>query len=151
MNLFEILLFVHITSVVVWVGGSILLQIVGARFAAANDAVASAAFGQHTADVGTKIFMPASILVLASGIWMVADRGIPWEEPFVVYGIVAIVVTTIVGAGFLGPQAAKLATLVQEKGPAAPEVGAATKKFLMIARIDTLVLLSAIFMMAVQP
>ncbi len=151
MNLYEILLFVHITSVVVWVGGSIALQVVGGRFAAAKDPVASAAYGQHTADVGTKIFMPASILVLASGIWMVADAGIPWEEPFVVYGIVAIVVTTVVGAAFLGPQAAKLATLVQEKGPAAPEVDAATKKFLTVARIDTVILLSAIFMMAVKP
>ncbi len=151
MDLFEILLFVHITSVVVWVGGSILLQVVGGRFAAANDAVASAAYGQHTADVGTKVFMPASILVLASGIWMVADAGIPWEEPFVVYGIVAVVVTTVVGAAVLGPQAAKLATLVQEKGPAAPEIKAATQRFLMIARIDTLVLLSAIFMMTVKP
>jgi hypothetical protein len=151
MDLYEILLFVHITSVVIWVGGSIALQVVGSRFAAANDAVASAAYGQHTADVGTKIFMPASIAVLASGIWMVADASIPWEEPFVVYGIAAIVVSTVVGAAFLGPQAAKLATLVQEKGPAAPEVEVATKRFLTIARIDTVVLLSAIFVMTVKP
>lgn len=151
MDLYEILLFVHITSVVVWVGGSIALEVVGGRFAAANDAVASAAYGQHTADLGTKLFMPASIAVLVSGIWMVADAGIPWEEPFVVYGIVAIVVTTVIGAAFLGPQTAKLEALVQEKGPAAPEVGVATKRFLTITRINTLVLLSAIFVMTVKP
>ena len=151
MDLYEILLFVHITAVVVWVGGAIALQVVGGRFAAASDPVASAAYGQHTADLGTKLFMPASIAVLASGIWMVADAGIDWEEPFVVYGIAAIVVSTIIGAAVLGPQSAKLASLVQEKGPAAPEIAVATKKFLTIARVDTVILLSAIFMMAVKP
>lgn len=146
----EFLLFVHVTATVVWVGAGVGLEIIGSRFNNAGDPAAAAAFGKHTADLGQKLFMPGAVVVLATGILMVLDSDWEFQDAFIAVGIGAVIVTSVVGAAVLGPLSVKLATLV-EKGADPSEIRVQTTRFLGIARLNTLILVIAIFFMTVRP
>lgn len=146
----EFLLFVHVTATVVWVGAGVGLEIIGSRFNNAGDPAAAAAFGKHTADLGQKLFMPGAVVVLATGILMVLDSDWEFQDAFIAVGIGAVIVTSVVGAAVLGPLSVKLATLV-EKGADPSEIRVQTTRFLGIARLNTLILVVAIFFMTVRP
>lgn len=146
----EFLLFVHVTATAVWVGAGVALEVVGARFDKAGDPAAAAAYGKHTANLGEKLFMPCSILVLVTGILMVLDSRWEFQDAFIAFGIGAVIVSSVIGAAVLGPLSNKLAALV-EKGAPASAINVQTKRFLGIARLNTLLLVVAIFFMSVKP
>lgn len=150
MSWFKFLLFVHVTATAVWVGAGVGLEIIGARFNNAGDPAAAAAFGKHTADLGQKLFMPGAVVVLVTGILMVLDSRWEFQDAFIAFGIGAVIVSSVIGAAVLGPLSNKLAALV-EKGAPSSAINVQTKKFLGIARLNTLLLVVAIFFMSVKP
>lgn len=57
--------------------------------------------------VVNRTIMPASLLVLISGIAMVLEDGDHFEDIFVTIGIIGAVATIVVGAGVLSPRMRK--------------------------------------------
>jgi hypothetical protein len=57
----------------------------------------------------------------------------------------------VIGAGFLGPQAGKIANAVEAHGPDSPQAEALIRRVLMVARIDLVILVFAIFDMVLKP
>ena len=74
------------------------------------------------------------IVLMHKGHW---DYGDFWP----LFGLVAWGVSFLVGAAFLGPQAGKLAKLIEVKGPNDPDVAARTSRIIAVARADVVLIL----------
>lgn len=142
--------FFHVLLAVVWVGGAILLQVL-AQFALRSKLPGRAAeFARETEWVGKRVFTPASILVLLLGIWLVHDGSWGFGHFWIIAGFVAFVVSFVVGAGFLGPEAGRLGREIEAQGADSPAVKSRIARIVNIARIDLAVLIFIIFLMVTK-
>jgi hypothetical protein len=73
MSWFQLLLFLHVSMAVIWVGGGLMLQVLGFRLAGAGDPARGAAFGHEIEWIGTRVFAPSSLLAFATGVLLVID------------------------------------------------------------------------------
>lgn len=151
MSKLDIFLFIHVLAAASWVGGGIMVQLYGNRFMKANDPNLMRQFGETTEFIGTKFFMPASILTLVFGILLVNEIGFEYTEPFVIYGIAAVAFSALVGAIYLGPESGKIGALIAEKGPEDPEAQRRVARLINVSRFELLILIGAVFMMTVKP
>jgi len=151
MSLYEVLLFFHILAAAIWVGGSFALQVRAERAVRAWDHVAIQSVNADAEFLGIRVFFPASMVVLAAGIWLVIETSFGWTEPFVVVGLGIFVLSAITGMAFFSPETTKLKELIPAQGLDAPEVKARIKRITMMSRIDVTLLVIAIFFMATKP
>jgi hypothetical protein len=66
------------------------------------------------------------------------------------FGFLVWVCSTIVGAGYLGPESGRLSTLVDERGPEDPEYQRLRRIF-FVSRIELLLLVLAVLDMTIKP
>jgi uncharacterized membrane protein len=146
---------VHVTFVVFWVGGGLLLTILAVLAARREDPDELAMIARQAAFAGEKLFAPAGLVVLAMGIAMLINGGgggvIHWGKFWVLAGLVGYGLTFVTGVGVLAPMAKKIAALIDEKGAAAAETQAAIGKLLLIARFDVALLLLVVADMVTKP
>lgn len=97
MNLYGVLKFIHVLSVVLWIGGVAALWITTLRIARAGDYPTVARLLPVGMTYGQRVVGPTSGLVLITGIWM-AIIGHLFSQPFVGIGMTGILVHFILGA-----------------------------------------------------
>ena len=148
---YTILKTVHVLAAVLWVGGGITVNILGTRVVRSREGTAMARFGRETEWIGTHVFTPAALLVLLFGVFTVINGHIGFGHGWVLFGIAGIVFTALTGSLFLGPQAKKLAALVESRGPDDPEVVERLRRLLMISRLDLTVLILVVVDMVLKP
>ena len=148
-NLDKWLVAVHVLCAVIWVGGSFYSQALAIR-AQGNGAIPLSAFAKDTEFAGLRVFLPASLLLLASGIWLVS-RDVFTLDEWVVYGLVVIAVSIAMGAGFLGPESGRIAKLMDERGDGDAEVSRRIKRIFLVSRIELILLLSVVIVMVTKP
>jgi uncharacterized membrane protein len=140
---YELWLFVHISGVAIWIGGGVVAQVFGALAKASGDPARSAAYGKDMGSVGPWVFMPASLVVLASGILLVVNGNWDWSETFIVLGLVGWAVVSFTFFGYVGMRMAA-------EGPS-PALGAEVGRLVLLARVMILVLFALVFVMVVKP
>jgi len=142
---------VHVIVAVFWVGGGLLLTVLGLKAEMADDPNEVVTLARWAAWVGEKLFAPAGGIVLAMGIAMMINTDWGWGKFWVVVGLIGYAATMFTGIRILSPQAERIAKLSEEKGPTAPETLAAISRILLIARIDVAVLLLVVADMVTKP
>jgi uncharacterized membrane protein len=142
---------VHVIFAVVWIGGGLLLTILGLAADRQSDAEGLAVVARQSALVGEKLFAPAGLIVLSMGIAMMINTDWGWNKFWVIFGLIGYAATFINGIAVLGPQSRKLAAQMQSSGATAPETQAAIKRILLLARVDMAVLLLVIVDMVTKP
>ena len=142
---------VHVVVAVFWVGGGLLLTVLGLRAERADDPNEMATLARQAAFAGEKLFAPAGLIVLAMGIAMMININWGWGKFWVVAGLVGYALTFVTGIGVLSPLAKKIDLLLKEKGPAAPETQAAIQRILLVARFDIAILLLVVADMVTKP
>ncbi|MEA1901901.1 MAG: DUF2269 family protein [Actinomycetota bacterium] len=91
------LLILHILAAAAWIGGTIMLGFAGPRMAKAGGPAAGA-WLQVTLDASGKYFMPAAILSLLTGSFLVETNDAwAWSDTFVWIGAVVIVLAIVIG------------------------------------------------------
>ena len=150
MTLYELLLFVHVLAAALWVGGVIMLKIQSDRVLRA-DPNRAAELAIETERVGTGVIMPASIVLLVAGIWMVFEGDWGFRPLWVKLGLAIYVISAVAGAVFLGPHYKRIGELRAERGPDDPEVGERLRRISALSWIDVGLLVAAVFVMTVKP
>lgn len=152
MDLFEGLKVFHVLAAVIWVGGAAAVQVFAIRTLGAAEPARMAAFAKDAEWVGTRIFTPASLLVLAMGIWMVVDRpDFAFGDTWIVLGLGGILFSALVGSLFLGPESGRIGKLIEANGADNPEVQRRLRRIFVISRIELVVLLLIVVDMVVKP
>lgn len=142
---------VHVTVAVFWVGGGLLLTVLGLKAERSDDPDEIVTLARWAAWVGERLFAPAGGIVLLAGIAMMIDTDWGWGKFWVVVGLLGYAATMVTGMAILSPQAKRVAELSESKGTTAPETLAAIRKILLIARFDVAVLLVVVADMVTKP
>jgi uncharacterized membrane protein len=140
---------IHVFFAIVWLGGGSMLALLAWRANRAKDTGQLLVIGKQAEFLGTRVFMPSSLIVLAMGFVLMHKGGFSYSDFWTLFGLVGWCVSFVVGAAFLGPQAGKLGKLMETHGPEDPLVIARLERVLNVARVDMiLVLLIAVDMVA---
>jgi uncharacterized membrane protein len=142
---------IHITFAVIWIGGGMLLTILGVIAERQKDPAALAAVARQAAMVGQKLFSPAAVVVLLAGIAMMINGSLDWGKFWVSFGLLGFLSSFIVGVAFLAPASSRVAALIDTEGVESPAAQAQIARILLIARYDIAVLLLVVFDMVLKP
>lgn len=145
--------FVHVLSAVVWVGGACTVQVYALLALRTNDPVRVAAFAGDTEFVGTRIFLPTSLILLVSGFFALHDSSGAWtlHQGWVQFGLAVIALSIVVGAGYLGPESGRIARATEAGGVESPEVQQRIRRIFLVSRVELVFLLAVVFDMVVKP
>ena len=127
---YQWLLTVHILAAVVWVGGAFTLQVMAIRVVRDPDPARLAAFARDTEVVGMRVFLPASLVLLLFGFWLVHEGNWSLSEGWLTFGLIVIGISIVTGAGFLGPESGRIARVIEAEGPASSRCAAADQPHL---------------------
>ena len=156
-RLYDLVLFVHVTAVVVAFGPTFaypFFQTVVERVSPSS--VPAMLRAMHTSS--RYLVTPGLLVVLASGIYLTVD-GWDFGQRFVVVGLAIIVVLIILGATFFDRHEARLIELsardVDARGAGEVELSAeywaVSKRFARVGMTASLLVLVAVFFMTVKP
>ncbi|MFN2526415.1 MAG: DUF2269 family protein [Actinomycetota bacterium] len=151
MNLYRILLFVHVTAVAIWVGGAVMFHVIAERAAASNDVGRISALLQDGEALGKRYFGPATMVTLLAGLWLVFEGDWGFDHLFIIGGLVGLVLTAIIGFGMIQPAASRTGAALAQAGAVTEEVRAGLARIRNISRADLLLLLVILFLMTTKP
>ena len=142
---------IHVLFVVIWIGGGMAITILGLRAERAGSGAEVATIARQAAFMGERVFAPAAVVVVASGIGMVSNASLGFDHFWIEFGLLGFLSTFVIGVAVLMPRAKKLVALLDARGPDDPEAQAAVSSILLIARADMAVLLLVIIDMVAKP
>ncbi|HSR15134.1 MAG TPA: DUF2269 family protein [Gemmatimonadales bacterium] len=151
MSFEEFLAFVHIVASIVWVGGAIGFEFTahGAMKRGGDEGMKLLA---RDADRIGRLFGLSSALVLAFGIWAVADRSYySFSDTWIWLSLVITGLLFLMGPLFFLPNSAKLVAESETKGGSHPEVMARAKRVLNVAHLDSVAALFVVYLMVAKP
>jgi uncharacterized membrane protein len=150
-DLYETLKSIHVLAVVIWVGGAFVVQFFAVRAQRADDPARVALFAKDAEWVGQGVFMPASLVVLASGIWAVIEGSWSWGDVWVLWGLGGAAFSAVLGATFLGPESGRIGALIGERGASDPEAQRRISRIYAVSRIELVILFSVVLVMVIKP
>jgi uncharacterized membrane protein len=148
MDFVSLLKFVHVCAAVLWVGGGMTMVLGGLLLARARTPDDQMAHIRTVALLGTRLFMPASIATLVSGLSLQFAAGWGWQ-PFTVLGLIGVAFTATFGAMVLGPSCERAAKMAQSWG--AVSALPMLRRIYRLAALDYAVQFSVIFLMVTKP
>ncbi len=101
--------FAHVVGAVVWVGGGITLSLIGVRARRSGNLAVIGEFARTLSYVGLRVFTPAVLIVLVSGVWLVLTSS-EWnfKQLWVLLALGAFLVAFLIGAVYLSRSAIQL-------------------------------------------
>src|SRR5207248_7298518 len=126
----------HVGAAVVWVGGGLFITICAVLAELADNDDQLLQIGHWAETVAGRLFPAMSFVVLGFGIAMTMNGDIPYNQFWIIFGLVAWALSAATGIAFLGPESKRLNKAAAEHGPKAPEVQARPRRTLFVARAD---------------
>src|SRR4051794_9447823 len=142
---------IHVTFAVLWVGGGTMLTILAIVAERSDDPMQIANVARQAATVGEKFFAPVGLVTFLMGIAMMVNTNWGWDKFWVVVGLAGYLATFSIGLGFIAPTVKKLHAAIETNGPTDPASVALTKRIMLIARIDTALLIIVVLDMVTKP
>ena len=150
MDAYEIFLFGHLLGVIAWVGTNIGLTFLTLRVKARGPE-STMEFAHDVNWLGTRLQMPASLLVLVFGFLLVNKVGYSLGDAWISFALAVYLFSFILGAGFLGPESGRIAAIAEERGPTDPEAQRRLGRVLLLGRIELVLLILVVLDMVVKP
>ena len=150
LTLYEALLFLHILAAAIWIGGATLLQILYFRMRAASPQ-RMVNFMGDAEFVGTRVFAPASLLLVILGFGLVAEGSWDLGDFWILAALAVFLASFVTGVAFLGPENGRIAALAAERPADDPELGSRIRRLLLVSRIELVLLILVILDMVIKP
>ena len=151
MDLYELLLFLHIAAAVIWVGSGFLLNVQAYRANKIDDVDGLKRVANDSSQLAEKLFIPASLTVFIMGVLLVIESD-AWGfgQLWIVLGLIGYFATFATGLFVLKPRSEALTAELERDGMT-PSVVTKIREILVLARIDLVTLFLVIAVMAVKP
>ena len=143
-NLFK---FLHIVAVILWIGGVVTVGILNACIARTGERSAMAALGQQSAVFGRTLMGPAAGTALVAGIVMIVDGGIEFTTLWVLWGLIAIVLSMFLGSGPIRRAGEELAHRASNPESNGAGVAALRNRLRSLNVVNLVILFSAVWAM----
>lgn len=142
-------LFFHILAAAAWVGGGLALAALAIAARKQDDPAQELALVRLGGKIGGPFFGVSGLVLLGFGFALVAEGDWDWGEAFVIWGFAAWAFSLLTGIFYYGMEQRGL-DAAAERGDDA-EVRRRLNRYYMVGRIDSLVLVSAVFAMSAKP
>jgi len=142
--------FLHVLLAMVWVGGAIMLQLLGQGALASRLPGRLPEFATELEGIRRKVFIPVPLLVFLLGFYLVAEGDWGFGSAWVSLGILGAIVSIATGAAFLGPQNTKAARLARAEGAEAPGLRDTVTRILRVGLMDIGLLVFIVFLMVTK-
>ncbi len=150
-TLFHALLFVHIIAAAIWIGGALVGMLIGIFLSKQGDASAMSRFCTAFATIAGPAFGGSAMLVLGTGIWMVADSGIEFSALWVGLSLGGWLVATVLGATVVGLTWTKVGKELREPGATLEGVQPLLRKAVRWTWVDLAIRIVVVLLMVWQP
>jgi uncharacterized membrane protein len=147
---YTVLVTIHILAAATWVGGGSFITALSSRARREQVPERLAALLRLVEPVASRIFPGSGLILVITGFWMIYDFGWPYQT-WIILGIVGWAYSLTVGGALIGPTVGKANERFDQNGPT-DQVGLAlVNRYLMLARIDSLVLALVVADMVIKP
>jgi uncharacterized membrane protein len=150
LTLYTLLVFVHILAVCVWIGGGFVMEVMSLRLGGHPTKERVGQFFEIAHYVSPRVFMPAAIITLFSGVTLVLMGGAAFRDLWIVLALTGVGATIILGATQIGPNVMKMSDLLESSGDA-NEITRISKRLHFITRIDLVILVFVLLDMILRP
>ena len=150
MTLYEFLLTLHLLAVIVWLGGSWMLLILGLSVRSAG-VQRRVDYTRMTEKVPSIVFAIASIIVIGSGSWLVSEAGYDYSDTWITLGYAGWFVSFLFGVGFYGPEGKRRERVIEADGIESPAVTKSLTRVLTVAAIDSTIVTLVVLDMTMKP
>ena len=150
MSWYELWLFLHVTAAIVWIGGATAIQVFGILTKRAADPAKTAFLARNVSFTVMWVFLPAALVVIASGVGLTETGNWDWGEPFIVLGLVLWAVVALVAFGFLGRAMGRAGARLAAEGPS-PALALHMRNLVWLSRGLLAILVVIVFLMTVKP
>jgi uncharacterized membrane protein len=148
--MYELVKYVHILCAVAWVGGAFYAQLLALRVSRSTDPGDLPKLGHNIEFLGTRVFLPASILLFIAGVIMTTQRW-AFQQTWISIAIVLWLFSALIGSLYLGPRAKRVAKLFETEGPTSESGRALLARVFLVSRIELVSFLVIIALMVAKP
>jgi uncharacterized membrane protein len=148
MELRDVLLILHIAGAGAWLGANIV-QAMAPSLAARQGPAVQAGWYRVAAKLSSRLYMPAAILILVTGVWMVLlNDAYGFGTLFVTIGFVMIIIGALLGILVFDRGSEKAATAIETGDEAV--IRSTTGRIAGFGVLDTVLLLFTITAMVLR-
>jgi uncharacterized membrane protein len=145
---YTVLKTIHVLAAATWVGGGAMVTMLSSR--ARRESGERLFALTRTIEPIAKVVFPVSGLILViTGFWMIGNGDLDYDT-WIVLGIIAWAYSFVAGAALIGPTVGKINEALAE-GVTTPRAQPLIERYLLLARIDSLVLALVIIDMVLKP
>ena len=151
MSLYETLVIVHIIAAALVIGGVATLLLQG--YAAMNSGCESEilSFTEKSDVLGTRLFAPASVVLLVAGIWAASDGSWDFADPWIGIGFAVWIVMVLTGAIFFPRNSRNVRDAIASHGVVSREVKSHVRGGAIVATLVLAILVVAVWAMVAKP
>ena len=109
--------FIHIAAAVAWLGGGLMLAVIGLRARRSGDMTLLVSFGRTVQYAGPRVLGPAMGILLLAGIGLVLVQSHSFTELWILLALGGFALAFVVGVGFMARAGIELGRVVTAATP----------------------------------
>lgn len=133
--MYRFLLLLHVMAATVWVGGAVVVQLLGVRVQRSADPTDLPRLARHVEAVGNVAFLPAAVLLLLSGAVMTAQAW-AFSQTWILVAILLWLLSAVAGGAYLAPRAKRVVALFEADGPTSVPARRLMARLFVVSRIE---------------
>lgn len=152
MSRYEILVFLHITAVIIWLGSGFLLAVLMGAAERANDIQRRLGIFRDIGWLSTRLFIPASLSTVILGVILVLDADLDFGQLWIQIGLTGWLVSFLLGFLYFKPEGEKIGAMLEQGGATEdPEVDRRMMRVSVVDRFQVTVLFLIVADMVLKP
>jgi len=144
---YNLLKFLHILGVIVWLGGLLTMLMLSTRFARSRDPAVMRALSEQGRFLGAAFFGPAAGVTLITGISLVIVGRLSFGLLWITWGMTGVILSIVVGGAMVGRMAAQLTRRIEAGQADAATIAATQARIVRLNLLNLLILVSVVFVM----
>ena len=148
--MYQLLVYLHILSGVVWVGGAVYAQAIAIRVSRSDDPTELPKMAAHLAVLGNRVFLPAAVLIIVTGVAMTLQA---WSfgQLWIALAVALWVLSAALGGIYVGPRIARVGQLFDAEGPTSAAARSLLERLFLVSRLELVSFLVIIGLMVFKP
>ncbi|MGQ0815643.1 MAG: DUF2269 family protein [Gemmatimonadota bacterium] len=149
--MYTTLKFIHVASIAIWFGGLVTLLLLNRMLARGTEPAVAQVLGRQGGALSMRLFIPAMLVSVITGIGMVQVGNLSFGSTWIIWGMVGVVVSFVLGAIFTGGASRRLAQRLASGEIDAVAAAAVQRRIFAVALVNVALLLSIVWAMVAKP
>jgi uncharacterized membrane protein len=148
---YELLVFLHLTAAIIWLGAGFLLGLLVLGAERAGDRMKEAGYHRDVGWLAPRLFIPASLSTVIFGVLVVIDGPWSFDQLWIMVGLVGWAISFVLGFFYFKPEGERIGALAAQHGPMHPEVDWRLHRLNIVDRLQLTILFLVVANMVIKP